>query len=67
MAASDQLAITDAASAKKARKAGLPTLACIKGFNINGGKPVHLRVLGMGPREAYAACPVPERYACAEE
>lgn len=63
-AAADQLVVTDAATVKKARTAGLSTLACIEGFNINGGKPVHLRVLGMGPLIAYAACPVPERYAC---
>jgi 4-amino-4-deoxy-L-arabinose transferase-like glycosyltransferase len=64
-AAADQLVVTDAAAVKKARTAGLSMLACIEGFNINGGKPVHLRVLGMGPLMTYAACPVPERYACA--
>ncbi|MEJ2227668.1 MAG: glycosyltransferase family 39 protein [Alphaproteobacteria bacterium] len=64
MSPSDQLVVTDAETLKKDQSTKLPVLACIKGFNINGGKPVHLRVLGMGSRKVYASCPVPEQYAC---
>ncbi len=38
-------------------------LACIEGFNINGGKQVHLLVYG-ARSAAFGACPVPERYRC---
>jgi 4-amino-4-deoxy-L-arabinose transferase-like glycosyltransferase len=43
---------------------GHPPLACINGFNINGGKSLQLRVVASGAPEAYAACPIPERYRC---
>ncbi|MEJ2124912.1 MAG: hypothetical protein P8Y47_08925, partial [Alphaproteobacteria bacterium] len=56
--------VSYAETLKKDQSTKLPVLACIKGFNINGGKPVHLRVLGMGSRKVYASCPVPEQYAC---
>lgn len=41
--------------------------ACIEGFNINGGKEKRLLVVAEGAREAYTACPVPERYRCPAE
>lgn len=49
----------------------LPTLdppprpiACISGFNINGGRHLRLEIATAKPPEAFAACTLPERYRC---
>jgi 4-amino-4-deoxy-L-arabinose transferase-like glycosyltransferase len=42
----------------------VPPLACIRGFNFNGGKSLQLMVVASGAPETYAACPIPERYRC---
>jgi 4-amino-4-deoxy-L-arabinose transferase-like glycosyltransferase len=39
-------------------------VACINGFNINGGKHLWMQIITSKPAEALAACPVPERYRC---
>jgi 4-amino-4-deoxy-L-arabinose transferase-like glycosyltransferase len=41
-------------------------IACIEGFNINGGRHMQLELVTAKPPSAFAACPVPERYRCAE-
>jgi hypothetical protein len=52
----------------------LPTLdpsprpiACISGFNINGGKHLRLKIATAKPPEAFAACTLPARYTCPAE
>ncbi len=39
-------------------------VACLDGFNINGGKHLKMQIVTLKPAEAFAACPVPERYRC---
>jgi len=39
-------------------------LACINGFNTPRGKKLRLHVLTMKAPEAFAGCPVPERFRC---
>jgi 4-amino-4-deoxy-L-arabinose transferase-like glycosyltransferase len=39
-------------------------VACVNGFNINGGKHLRMQILTTASAEALAACPVPERYRC---
>jgi 4-amino-4-deoxy-L-arabinose transferase-like glycosyltransferase len=39
-------------------------VACIEGFNLNGGKHLRLAVIVSGDAKTYAACPIPERYRC---
>jgi 4-amino-4-deoxy-L-arabinose transferase-like glycosyltransferase len=39
-------------------------VACINGFNINGGKHLRMQIVTLATLEALAACPVPERYRC---
>jgi hypothetical protein len=41
-------------------------IACIEGFNVNGGRHMQLELVTAKPPSAFAACPVPERYRCAE-
>lgn len=45
----------------------VPPLACINGFNFNGGKHLRLMVVASGAPETYAACPIPEQYRCQSE
>ncbi len=40
------------------------TIACINGFNINGGRHLRLRIITTKSPESFAACAVPERYRC---
>ncbi len=51
----------------------LPTLdspprpiACISGFNINGGRQLRLEIATAKPPEAFAACTLPEQYRCSD-
>ncbi len=39
-------------------------VACVNGFNINGGKHLQMQIIAAKPVEELAACPVPERYRC---
>ena len=39
-------------------------VACVNGFNINGGKHLQMQIIAAKPAEELAACPVPERYRC---
>jgi 4-amino-4-deoxy-L-arabinose transferase-like glycosyltransferase len=39
-------------------------IACLNGFNINGGKHLRMQIITTTPAETLAACPVPERYRC---
>ncbi len=41
-------------------------VACIEGFNINGGKQVRLQLITAKPESAFAACTVPERFRCGQ-
>jgi 4-amino-4-deoxy-L-arabinose transferase-like glycosyltransferase len=41
-------------------------VACIGGFNINGGKHLQLELMTARPKEALAGCALPERYLCPE-
>jgi 4-amino-4-deoxy-L-arabinose transferase-like glycosyltransferase len=41
-------------------------VACIDGFNVNGGRHLQLQLVTAKPPEAFAACTVPERYRCPE-
>ena len=39
-------------------------IACIDGFNINGGDHLLLQLMTARPDGVFASCPVPERYRC---
>ena len=39
-------------------------VACVNGFNINGGKHLQMQLIAAKPAEELANCPVPERYRC---
>ena len=39
-------------------------VACVNGFNINGGKQLRMQIVTVKPAEALAACPVPAPYRC---
>ena len=39
-------------------------LACITGFNINGGKHLRLELITAKPEAAFAGCKLPERFRC---
>ena len=41
-------------------------VACVNGFNINGGKHLQMQIITSKPAETLAACPVPERYRCGD-
>ncbi len=41
-------------------------VACIEGFNVNGGKHLRLQLVTAKRKETLANCPVPERYRCAQ-
>jgi len=41
-------------------------VACIEGFNINGGDHLSLQVMSAEPDETFAACELPAKYRCAE-
>jgi hypothetical protein len=40
------------------------SVACVNGFNINGGKHLQMQIITLKPAEVLAPCPVPERYRC---
>jgi hypothetical protein len=40
------------------------TIACLGGFNINGGRTLKLQLMTSRPPEELAACPVPASYRC---
>ena len=39
-------------------------IACIEGFNVNGGDHLLLQLMTARPNETFTSCPVPERYRC---
>ncbi|HKJ62549.1 MAG TPA: glycosyltransferase family 39 protein [Hyphomicrobiales bacterium] len=39
-------------------------IACVEGFNMNGGNHLHLQLMTARPEKVFTSCPVPERYRC---